>query len=389
LNPNTRHALVIGAGLAGAAVCAVLARQGWQITLLDAASGPAQAASSLPVGMLSPHVTRSPTPLSRLSAFGVRATRAELERLVPPGEGWQACEVDNLQHDAGRWPATLVRPASLVHAWLGEAAGLQRLTARWGAPASALRRENGLTGAWQALDAEGRVLAQASCVVVAAAFGSHDLLTRDWMPEDAWPLRPVKGQMSLGALTGSPLAERPQRQNGVFVPRYEDSGLPPQWPARIWAMGSTYERGEHSTHVTDEAHDRNAQSLAAMLPAAALAMRGMREGGELRGWAQVRCASLDRLPLAGAVPDVAALRKWMEEAGARRGRLPMQEVPRLPGLFTLSALGSRGLTLALPMAQLLGAQLDGFASELESDLQAAVDPARFAWRLARRQPASA
>ena len=57
---ESRHALVIGAGLAGAATCAALARRGWRITLTDAASGPAQAASGLPVGMLSPHVTRAP-----------------------------------------------------------------------------------------------------------------------------------------------------------------------------------------------------------------------------------------------------------------------------------------------------------------------------------------
>ncbi|MCU0927326.1 MAG: FAD-dependent oxidoreductase, partial [Hydrogenophaga sp.] len=62
--PRERHALVIGAGLAGAAVCFALARRGWRLTLMDAASGPAQGASALPVGMLSPHVTRAPTPLS-------------------------------------------------------------------------------------------------------------------------------------------------------------------------------------------------------------------------------------------------------------------------------------------------------------------------------------
>ena len=66
-----------------------LARRGWHATLVDAASGPAQAASALPVGMLSPHVTRAPTPLSRLSALGVADMRDQLEQRVPPGAGWQ------------------------------------------------------------------------------------------------------------------------------------------------------------------------------------------------------------------------------------------------------------------------------------------------------------
>lgn len=388
MNPEPREALVIGAGLAGAATCAALTRKGWRVTLLDAAAGPAQAASALPVGMLSPHVTRSPTPLSRLCDLGVAATRAELLRLVPQGAGWQTCEVDNLQHDPGRWPAALVRPGALVQAWLNESLTTATCHAIWNARVHALARRTGRSGetVWQALDSHTRTLAEAPNVVVAAAFGGHGLLAPEWVCGESWPLRPVKGQMSLGALSGEPLADRPQRQSGVFVPSYEDTGLSPNWPSRIWAMGSTYERGNNTTHTTAKSHHRNAESLAAMLPAAANAMQVAEACGALMGWAQVRCASLDRLPLAGAVPEETALKALMDSAGFRRGRVALSEVPRLPGLFTLSALGSRGLTLAWPMAQLLAQTMSGEASALEADLQRAVDPARFAWRLARKQP---
>jgi tRNA 5-methylaminomethyl-2-thiouridine biosynthesis bifunctional protein len=389
LPSNTRQALLIGAGLAGAATCAALTRKGWRVTLLDAAAGPAQAASALPVGMLSPHVTRSPTPLSRLCDLGVEATRAELLRLVPQGAGWQPCEVDNLQHDPGRWPAALVRPGALVQAWLSEAIQSRLLTTAWNANVASLVATALPDGAttWHAKDSQGQVLAEAPNVVVAAAYGGHRLLSPSLVPGEAWPLRPVKGQMSLGPLTGPPLVERPQRQNGVFVPLYEDSGLPPTWPARMWSMGSTYDRGDNTTHTTPEAHGRNAESLAALLPAADNALQEAEAAGLLLGWAQVRCASLDRLPLAGAVPDATALQSLVDGAGAMRGRLALGDVPRLPGLFTLCALGSRGLALALPMAQLLAQTMCGEASALEEDLQRAVDPARFAWRQARRQPA--
>lgn len=415
-----RHALVVGAGLAGAAVCAALARRGWHCTLIDAASGPAQGASALPVGMLSPHVTRAPTPLSRLCALGVASTRAELQRLLVQGHGWQACEVDNLGHDAGRWPAALVRPAALVQAWLAEARERGQLSVRWNAPLQRLRAStqtaasagetrsrrgltgpdrppthpatDGLAGAiqWQALDAHGQVMAQAPVVVVTAAWGSLALLgasTPDLGPETL-PLRPVKGQLSLGALQGPPLAERAQRKNGVFVPLYEDSGLPPEWPARIWAMGSTYQRGDASTTLSLLDHERNAQSLQALHPQAARHLRQSTVDGTLLGWAQVRCASLDRLPLLGALPDVAALQLRMAQAGSRRTRLSLQECPRWPGLYMLGALGSRGLTLAHWCAEQLAAQLQGeSANTAELDLLRALDPARFAWRRARRQPA--
>jgi tRNA 5-methylaminomethyl-2-thiouridine biosynthesis bifunctional protein len=87
-------------------------------------------------------------------------------------------------------------------------------------------------------------LAQAPVVVVTAAWSSLALMTQasELMEAAHLPLRPVKGQMSLAALKGAPLAERPQRQSGVYVPLYEDSGLLPDWPERLWAMGSTYTR---------------------------------------------------------------------------------------------------------------------------------------------------
>lgn len=389
---SARHALVIGAGLAGAAVCVALARRGWRATLIDAAAGPAQAASALPVGMLSPHVTRAPTPLSRLAALGVADMRAQLERLVPQGAGWQPCEVDNLGHDPGRWPAALVRPAALVQAWLNEAHAHGSLQTLWDAPVARLRPvgQGPDTSGWQALAADGRVLAEAPTVVVAAAYGSQALLAGcTQLDTDALPLRPVQGQMSLAVLADEPLAPRPQRDNGVFVPLYEDSGLPPQWPARIWAMGSTYERGLNSSALSDAAHLRNAQSLQAMHPVAAQRLHAAMAQGHLLGWAQVRCASLDRLPLMGALPDAAALQALMAAAGARRGRVPLSAVPRWPGLYTLSALGSRGLTLSHWCATQLAAQMDGQVPDVpeqDVDLLAALDPARFAWRQARRQP---
>jgi tRNA 5-methylaminomethyl-2-thiouridine biosynthesis bifunctional protein len=383
--PEKRHALVIGAGLAGAAVCAALARRGWRLTLVDTAAGPAQGASGLPVGMLSPHVTRAPTPLSRLSELGVASTLAELQRLVTQGAGWQACEVDNRGHDPGRWPAALVRPGALVRAWLDEAARAGMLQTRWNAPVQRLLRS---TVGWQALGPDGHPVAEAPVVVVASAFGSQALITETsgLMHADALPLRPVKGQMSLAAFEGTPRAARPQRDHGVFVPLYEDSGLPPRWPARLWAMGSTYERGENNTGLSDLAHERNAASLDGLCPTAAHGLREALVRGRLLGWAHVRCASLDRMPLVGTLPDGAALHDLMAQAGLRRGRVPLTDTPRLPGLYMLSALGSRGLTLAHWCANRLAAQMAGEpASEEDADLLQAIDPARFAWKQARRQ----
>jgi len=386
---RARHAIVIGAGLAGASACVHLARHGWHIDLIDAHDGPAMAASALPVGMLSPHVTRSPTPLSRLSTIGVSLAHRELEALVKPGSGWQPCEVDNHGADAGRWPAALVRPAALVAAWLEEARERTSLTCHLSCPVTALKQVRPDSGQtlWQAWTPDARLVAEAPLVVVAAALGSLDLISacHPAYHQHPLPLRPVKGQLTLAALHGAPLSPRPQRNQGVFVPCYEDTGLPPAWPSRVWCMGSTYERGVETRDVTDEAHLRNGNSLRQLNPMAARHMETERSAGRLMGWSEVRCASLDRLPLVGSLPDLGTWAQTQADSGRRRRHPPLREVPRLPGLFTLCALGSRGLSLAALCGQTLARQIEGEPDDLDPDLIDALDPARFAWRRTRRQ----
>ena len=376
-------AVVVGAGLAGAALVRSLCRAGASVTWLDAAPSLAAGASALPVGMLSPHVTAQPTPLSRLTTLGVDHTRAELERLLPPGHGWQATEVDNHGHDAGRHPACLVRPAALVQAWHNEALATGRLRVQWQARATGLQRAD---TRWRVLGQHGNVVAEADLVFIAAAYGSLLLLGGSLgMAETDLPLRPVKGQLSFGPLTGPPDAERPQRQDGVYVPCFEENDT-----TRLWAMGSTYERGVDNSAVSDAAHERNLASLQALHPAAAQRMREQAAHGQLRGWAGVRCASLDRLPLAGSLPDITALSALLGQPPFHRRKPRLDELPRLPGLFTLSALGSRGLTLASLCAERLVQQaLDHpEATGPDAELWATLDPARFVWRRLKRQQAS-
>jgi len=90
----------------------------------------------------------------------------------------------------------------------------------------------------------------------------------------------------------------------------------------------------------------------------------------------------------GALPDWRALTSVMAAAGPRRSRVALSAVPRLPGLYALCALGSRGLTLSHWCATQLAALLDGGRADphgQDADLLAALDPARFVWRRARRQ----
>ena len=402
--------LVIGAGLAGAATAASLARRGWQVEVLDAAAEPAAGASGLPAGVFAPHVSPDDSVLSRLSRSGIRTTLQQAHWVLQEGVDWAPCGVlehrtdgtpglapDWMQGPGAAWSqpapaATLaaaqlpadatacwhpqagwVRPSRLVRALLDQPG----IAWRGGSPVARLRCvrppvAEGSQGGhgdeaplWQALDTNDQVLSEAPTMVIAAGAGSLPLL------DHRWPLKPLRGQVSWGVHAGdaAPLTPFPVNGNGNLVPRFplgDDTASD-----HAWVMGSTFERGidalppspadEHAAHATNwaklqgllpQAAHQLAPAFAAVLgeggtvPAEAAAAN---ETPRVRSWAAVRCTAPDRLPIVGPVDTQA-----------------------LPGLWACTAMGARGLSLALLCGELLAARLQGEPLPLDARLARAL-----------------
>ncbi|MDN8615853.1 FAD-dependent 5-carboxymethylaminomethyl-2-thiouridine(34) oxidoreductase MnmC [Variovorax ginsengisoli] len=376
-----RRCAVVGAGLAGAAVAASLARRGWQVEVLDAAQRPASGASSLPAGLLAPHVSPDDALLSRLTRAGIRATWQQLEQWLAEGSDWRASGVLERRTDgddrlppgwsaagpneswradpdrllaaglpaasAALWHARAgwVRPARLVDAWLARPG----ITLRMGCRVA--RIEAGGTGAprWVLRDADGRSLAEADRVVVAAGFESRALA-----PE--YPLQPVRGQVESGRMTdGLGLPEAPVNGDGHLI-----ADVPgPEGPG--WFVGATFDRD--STDAAPRSADTafNRERLARLLPETAARLDGQFATGATRTWTGVRCASADRRPLVGPLGPGTA-----------------------DGVWLCTALGSRGLSFAALCAELLAAQWHGEPLPLQAKLAAALGTQR-AWRESGRQ----
>ena len=361
--------LVIGAGLAGAAVAASLARRGWQVTVLDAAPRPATGASGLPAGVIAPHVSPDDGLLSRLSRGGIRATLQQVQALMPAGSDWAFTGVlehgvthprklpaawqppgalADAAHDwtraatpeqlanCGLPPATpalwhvrggWIKPARLVGAWLATPG------VRWrgNAAASCLRRQ---AGQWQVLDAAGQELASAELVVLAAGYGTRALaVTNAEGVERTLALQAIRGQVSWALhATGATalLPDSPVNGHGSLVPAV------PLAEGLAWITGSSFERDNTSRLSLPEDDQHNLDKLKTLLPSVASELQAAWGNGQINSWAGVRCATPSRLPVLGP--------------------LDAQEVP---DLWVCSGMGSRGLTFAALCAELLAARLHG------------------------------
>ncbi|WP_100412548.1 FAD-dependent 5-carboxymethylaminomethyl-2-thiouridine(34) oxidoreductase MnmC [Acidovorax sp. 69] len=415
--------IVIGGGIAGAATAASLARRGWQVVVLDQAAEPAAGASALPAGVFAPHVSPDDSVLSRLSRSGIRTTLQQAQGLLNEGVDWSHCgvlehrtdgspglSVDWMHGPGAAWSqpapsstlaeaqlppdaaacwhhqAGWVRPARLAKALLGQPG----IHWQGGSQVAQLRRlerpaadDQPTALLWQAVDAQDNVIAEAPTLVIAAGAGSRELLNH------RWPLQPVRGQVSWGihAEPAAPLLPFPANGHGNLVPRFPMDNRLGEAPGsgQAWVMGSTFERDVEALPPTaadiHSAHTTNWAKLQGLLPgiapqlepafATALSVpHTVAAFGDtpvlehaVRSWAAVRCTAPDRLPIVGPV-----------------------DTTHLPGLWVNTAMGARGLTLALLCGELLAARLQGEPLPLDTKLARALGTERLAEACTQPKP---
>jgi tRNA 5-methylaminomethyl-2-thiouridine biosynthesis bifunctional protein len=104
------------------------------------------------------------------------------------------------------------------------------------------------------------------------------------------------------------------------------------------------------------------------------------QAAALTGRVAFRCVTSDRMPMIGNVADEAAATR---DAERLRGAWPL-DLPRVDGLYSAFAYGSRGLVWAALGAELIASQIEGEPWPLERELAEDIDPARFLLRALRQ-----
>jgi tRNA 5-methylaminomethyl-2-thiouridine biosynthesis bifunctional protein len=392
--PAQRRALVVGAGVAGAAACERLAARGWDVILVERHGGPAAEASGNHAGTFHPVVSADDSVFARLTraAFLYWLGRWRALDAIGAAPEWARCGVLQLARDAleeavqraalerHRYPADYaqyltraqaarcagmkvaaggiwfpeagwMRPPSLVRSLLARCG--DRLEARYGAEVVALERAG---GAWSARDRRGAALAEAPVAILANSAGALRLA-----PQESVRLRRVRGQLS--AIPGERLAQlRTVVLRGGFV-------LPPVDGVAL--AGATYDPEDEDPAPRESSHAGNLERLERILPGAAAGL----DPARLEGRVAFRAVARDRLPVIGALAD--------EAAAPRRGEPRLAGLPRLEGLYGAFAFGSRGLLWAGLGGELLASALEGEPLPLERALADALDPARFLLRAMR------
>jgi tRNA 5-methylaminomethyl-2-thiouridine biosynthesis bifunctional protein len=346
------HCVVVGAGISGAAVAASLARRGWQVDVLDAATQPAAGASGLPAGLVAPVPSADDNVLSRLTRVGTRMSLAQAAQSLQAGQDWAHSGVDQWQGD-GLEPlhhgqAGWIKPAAMVRAWLAQPG----VRFRGGVDVSHLQRD---AQGWTLHDANGNEVASASHVVLANASGAFALLQR--LRESAASDPGVKVGARLPAvhavrgLVSWATHAKPEHRPFPIKPVNGHRSLiarVPQGDDWCWYLGASYQPQNQVEWPDDKNHGANVLRLEKLAPELCEALTPVFEAGALQAWKGVRCVTADRLPVVGSV-------------------LSSEPTDR-SGLWICAGMGSRGLSHAFLCAELLAAQWAGEPWPIEASL---------------------
>lgn len=407
-----RHALIIGAGLAGCSAAWALAEQGWRATVLDRQSEPATQTSGNPAGLFHGILNADDGIHARLYRAAALTLVQVLRPWLAQGRIHGSCDgllrLEERLSDAEAH-ALLQKtglPASYV-SWLDQAQARERSGLQvpsggwlfteggWTQPAVLARTMLDTSGArfighqevhrlshengeWIAWSKHGERLAQAPVAVIANGALARELLApAGHAPLEHAPiqLNPVRGQLCWLPDT-DPRAHVPQLPvTGAAYAIHTDDG-------RI-VLGATSQHNDPDPAVRPQEHLRIAEDAAQIGVFAPDALAQLTPEA-FAGRVAWRPVTGDRLPIIGPVAA-----RLTPQNTPRRADHP-RHYPRLQndtsGLYLLTGLGSRGVTWSALAGRVLASWITGCPAPVESDLLHAMDPARFELKARAERP---
>jgi tRNA 5-methylaminomethyl-2-thiouridine biosynthesis bifunctional protein len=344
-----RSAVVVGAGVAGAAVCERLCARGWEVELHERHAEPAQEASGNHAGAFHPVVTPDDSIFARLTRAAFLHALRHWERL--PGVQHDRCGVLQLARNdkelGSQREAVVGLPAEYAqfvgreeaskHAGVPVAApGLWFPQGGWIKPRTLVQAQLEACGSRlrRCFASTVEELPHAPVVILANAGDAPKLCA---VPN--LRLRRVRGQLTYVPADALEPPHVVVLRGGMVLPPIDG----------VCIAGATYDIEDPQSAVREEDHAGNLERLRAIL--------GVEVRAPVDGRVAFRAVTPDRLPVVGKIGD---------------------------GVYGAFAYGSRGLVWAALAAELIASELEGEPLPLEGALVNAMDPGRFRRRAGSR-----
>ena len=415
---KTSRVAVVGSGLAAATACLALVKRGISTTLYFDGDTLASGASGNPQGGFYPQLHSEASIASRIQAHSFLYARQAYDHTV---EHAKVCGLADVAHDfcgviqlsfndkvaerqnklaaADVWPEALIKPVNskevsdianlplpysglyiglggwlsppqLVTAMIEEALQSGKLTLK---PNHTYVSHEAVETTKQQVQIRFNLDSVESEEVITAdhlilALGAGAVNASDF---DSLSLRPVRGQVE-AIPTQMPI----EQLNTVLCHK---GYMTPVFEGRH-ALGSTYVKNDLSTDVRGDETEMNLATHEQALANTDI-VQALQHDGKAR--AATRLGSPDHQPVVGALHNFDSLKELYTMLGVGK---PLTSAPVLPSsvVSTLTCLGSRGLTTAPLMAEVLVSSLCNEPLPLSNDLLNAVNTSRFMTREAIR-----
>jgi len=415
---KTSKVAVVGSGLAAATACLALVKRGISTTLYFDGDTLASGASGNPQGGFYPQLHSEASIASRIQAHSFLYARQAYDHTI---EHAKACGLADVAHDfcgviqlsfndkvaerqnklaaADVWPEALIKPvdskevsdiANLALPYSGLYIGLggwlsppQLVTAMIEEALQSGKLElkpNHTYVSHEAVEttkqrvqirfnfdsAESEEVITADHLILALGAGAVN--ASDF---NSLSLRPVRGQVE-AIPTQMPI----EQLNTVLCHK---GYMTPVFEGRH-ALGSTYVKNDLSTDVRGDETEMNLATHEQALASTDI-VQALQHDGKAR--AATRLGSPDHQPVVGALHNFDSLKEHYTMLGVGK---PLTSAPVLPSsvVSTLTCLGSRGLTTAPLMAEVLVSSLCKEPLPLSNELLNAVNTSRFMTREAMR-----
>ena len=394
---QNKHAIVIGAGIAGCQSAWHLVKQGWKVTLIEREKKPAQHASGNPAGIISPKMTAQASVGEDfyVDCFEYAIQQLSALQMAQPSLDWHACGLLQLAHNARelkRWNSLKSRAFDdsflqcIDKQSASDIAGIPLdysasyfPQAGWINPVSycetllddckhncevllendaiSLKKEQNL---WQVIDNNKQQIASAEVLIITSG---KDL--NQFSQTQQLPAMPVAGQTTHAI--GNDFTAQLKTTIG-----HEGYLTPISKTTSQLTFGASFERNINEAKLDSNKDSDNVDQLRKYLPQLVDSFTQTQSAH-----VGIRMTTPDRFPYFGGIADKDFYATQYADLHQGKQFKTYPHAEYIDGLFVLAGLGSRGLTTSGLCAKLLVDILDGQTQNELRTMQQHCHPARF------------